>query len=105
MVGHTHVPRVYRLTVDPQTGRAYCNAHAPVQDLDIGLRDTHRLILNPGSVGQPRDKDPRAAYALLDTDQETWRFRRVRYDFEVTQSQMRQAGLPERLIARLAYGW
>jgi hypothetical protein len=41
----------------------------------------------------------------LDTEQETWRFCRVRYDFEVTQSQMRQAGLPERLIARLAYGW
>ena len=74
-------------------------------DLDIGLRGDHRLILNPGSVGQPRDKDPRAAYALLDTEHETWRFCRVRYDFEVTQSQMRQAGLPERLIARLAYGW
>jgi len=105
LVGHTHVPRVYRLVLDAGTGREHCTAHSPVLDLDIGLRGDQRLILNPGSVGQPRDKDPRAAYALLDTELETWRFRRVRYDFEVTQSQMRQAGLPERLIARLAYGW
>lgn len=105
LVGHTHVPRVFRLVVDPLNGAAQCTAHSPVLDVDIALRGEHRLILNPGSVGQPRDKDPRAAYALLDTEQETWRFCRVRYDFEVTQSQMRQAGLPERLIARLAYGW
>ena len=105
LVGHTHVPRVYQLAVDPESGRRRCTAYGPLDDLDIGLRGDHRLILNPGSVGQPRDKDHRAAYALLDTEQETWRFRRVRYDFEVTQSQMRQAGLPERLIARLAYGW
>lgn len=105
LVGHTHVPRVYRMVLDAETGHQHCTAHAPVLDLDIGLRGDQRLILNPGSVGQPRDKDPRAAYALLDTELETWRFRRVRYDFEVTQSQMRQAGLPERLIARLAYGW
>jgi predicted phosphodiesterase len=105
LVGHTHVPRVFRLVLDEATGLVQCTAHAPVFDVDIGLRGDHRLILNPGSVGQPRDKDQRAAYALLDTEQETWRFCRVRYDFEVTQSQMRQAGLPERLIARLAYGW
>ena len=78
---------------------------SPARNGTLGLRGDQRLILNPGSVGQPRDKDPRAAYALLDTELETWRFRRVRYDFEVTQSHMRQAGLPERLIVRLAYGW
>ena len=52
--------------------------------------------MNPGSVGQPRDKDPRASYALLDTVGDR-PFRRVRYDFEITQSPMRKAGLPERL--------
>jgi predicted phosphodiesterase len=105
LVGHTHVPRIYRSAPDPETGRLACTAYAPVEDQDINISDLHRLILNPGSVGQPRDKDARAAYALLDTERETMHFRRVRYDFEITQSQMRQAGLPERLIARLAYGW
>lgn len=105
LVGHTHVPRIYRSVLDPETSHATCTAYAPVEDKDIILGGDHRLILNPGSVGQPRDKDARAAYALLDTERETIRFRRVRYDFEVTQSQMRLAGLSERLIARLAYGW
>ena len=53
-------------------------------------------MLNPGSVGQPRDDDPRAAYALLDTENLTWQFGRVSYPIEETQQQMRQAGIPER---------
>lgn len=105
IVGHTHVPRIYRLAHDPDSGQAICTAHAPVYDRDIALQGDHRLIINPGSVGQPRDNDPRASYALLDTEQHLWRFRRVPYAYEVTQADMRQAGLPERLIARLAYGW
>ena len=79
--------------LDAETGREHCTAHSPVLDLDIGLRGDQRLILNPGSVGQPRDKDPArlrpAGHGVGDMA-----FRRVRYDFEVTQSQMRQAGLP-----------
>lgn len=105
LVGHTHVPRVYRLARDSVSGRQRCAAHAPLYDQDISLRGVHRLIINPGSVGQPRDSDPRAAYGLLDTEQCTWRFRRVPYAYEVTQAGMRAAGLPQRLIARLAYGW
>lgn len=104
IVGHTHVPRIYRLDADPETGRARCTAHAPVYDRDIALGN-HRLLLNPGSVGQPRDNDPRASYVLLDTEQKIWRFRRLAYAYEITQANMRAAGLPERLIARLAYGW
>ena len=105
LVGHTHVPRIYRWFVDAATGEPRCTAHAPAYDCDISLAGEHRLIINPGSVGQPRDNDSRAAYALLDTDWQLWRFRRVRYPVEVTQADMRKAGLPERLIARLAYGW
>ncbi len=78
----------------------------------IGLREAGsgepgslRVILNPGSVGQPRDNDPRAAYGLLDTATAVWNARRVSYPIEVTQAHMRQAGLPERLINRLSYGW
>ncbi|HNS02393.1 MAG TPA: metallophosphoesterase family protein [Anaerolineae bacterium] len=99
LVGHTHVPRLYRMA-----GGA-CTVHGPIYDRDISLAGPHSLIINPGSVGQPRDNDPRAAYALLDVEQALWRFRRVRYDVEITQAAMRKAGLPERLIARLAYGW
>jgi hypothetical protein len=55
-------------------------------------------------VGQPRDGDPRAAYALLDLDANTLQHRRVAYDFGITQDKMRQHGLPQRLISRLAFG-
>lgn len=105
LVGHTHVPLLFRLAFDPDTRRLACTAHRPVLDRDISLAGEHRLILNPGSVGQPRDNDARAAYALLDAEQEVIRFRRVRYDVEMTQAAMRAADLPERLIARIAYGW
>ena len=54
---------------------------------------------------QPRDSDPRAAYAILDTERSTWLPRRVPYPIEVTQAHMRAAGLPERLINRLDFGW
>ncbi len=64
-----------------------------------------RLIINPGSVGQPRDNDARAAYALLDLENRTWRAERVAYPVELTQSQMRAANLPRRLIDRLSFGW
>jgi diadenosine tetraphosphatase ApaH/serine/threonine PP2A family protein phosphatase len=61
-------------------------------------------LLNPGSVGQPRDGDPRAAYAIYDTDGEILLFHRVPYDVESTQRKIREAGLPELLALRLAVG-
>jgi predicted phosphodiesterase len=105
LVGHTHVPRIYRLVNSAGADAGACAVHGPVYDQDISLAGPHSLIINPGSVGQPRDNDPRASYALLDVEQALWRYRRVRYDVEITQAAMRKAGLPERLIARLAYGW
>jgi diadenosine tetraphosphatase ApaH/serine/threonine PP2A family protein phosphatase len=64
-----------------------------------------RCIANPGSVGQPRDLDPRAAYAIFDTERDTWNYARVSYDVEAVQGRMRAAGLPDRHVARLAGGW
>ena len=61
-----------------------------------------RWLLNPGSVGQPRDGDPRAAYLLLDLDAQRASFRRVAYDIEQTQAEIRAAGLPELLAERLS---
>ena len=64
-----------------------------------------RLIANPGSVGQPRDNDARASYAILDLEKRTWRYERVAYPIELTQAKMREAHLPRRLIDRLSFGW
>ena len=69
----------------------------------LGLGEA-RWLLNPGSVGQPRDGDPRAAYLVLDLDARTAGFRRVPYDVERTQSEIRAAELPEVLAARLEVG-
>ncbi len=63
-----------------------------------------RLIINPGGVGQPRDGDPRASYAIYDSDARSLTLRRVLYDIHATQQKMLTAGLPRRLVDRLSYG-
>jgi len=73
--------------------------------LQLTTSETQRLIVNPGSVGQPRDNDARAAYAILDLETMCWDYRRVAYPIELTQSQMRAANLPKRLSDRLSFGW
>lgn len=67
--------------------------------------ETQRLIINPGSVGQPRDNDARAAYAIFDIEKMTLQYKRIPYSIELTQGQMRDANLPRRLIDRLSFGW
>lgn len=101
LVGHTHIPMLY---VQSENGHKVQGV-SPVFGKRIALRKGLRTILNPGSVGQPRDNDARSAYAILDTDGATWEARRVAYPIEVTQAHMRAAKLPERLINRLAFGW
>jgi diadenosine tetraphosphatase ApaH/serine/threonine PP2A family protein phosphatase len=101
LVGHTHVPVFYVL----QDGESTVRVRQPVSGKVLRLPDQGRAILNPGSVGQPRDGDPRAAYAILDTVEATWLPRRVVYPIEITQAHMREARLPERLITRLSFGW
>lgn len=99
LVGHTHVPIIYAYQSPGHT-----ELFEPIYNRLLHLRKT-RYIVNPGSVGQPRDADPRAAYALLDVAKKTWVYKRVTYDVAATQARMRAAGLSERLAARLAYGW
>ena len=60
--------------------------------------------MNPGGVGQPRNGDPRASYAIYHTEENSLEFRRVSYDLVATQRKMRLAGLPEYLSERLQYG-
>lgn len=71
----------------------------------LDTSDSQRLIINPGSVGQPRDNDARAAYAIFDVEKMTLEYRRIPYPVETTQSQMQDANLPRRLIDRLSFGW
>jgi predicted phosphodiesterase len=99
LIGHTHVPVIYE-----ERGQNVIKTHNPKYDVTVQF-GRNRLLVNPGSVGQPRDSDPRAAYALLNTEEKTWQFCRVEYPIELTQERMRNHDLPERLIARLSYGW
>jgi predicted phosphodiesterase len=97
LVGHSHVALRILSSGDELDGGL-----APAgMELDLGGL---RALLNPGSVGQPRDGDPRAAYLLLDLDKQRAEFRRVDYDIARTQREMRDAGLPELLAARLELG-
>ena len=97
LVGHSHVAlEVVWIDDDLSGGLAPAGT-----EVDLG---EGRLLLNPGSVGQPRDGDPRAAFLLLDLEQHRAVFHRVEYDVERTQSEMRAVGLPEPLAARLTPG-
>jgi diadenosine tetraphosphatase ApaH/serine/threonine PP2A family protein phosphatase len=61
-------------------------------------------LLNPGSIGQPRDSDPRAGFAIADIESQTVEFWRIPYNIEAVQDRMTRAGLPEPLILRLSFG-
>jgi diadenosine tetraphosphatase ApaH/serine/threonine PP2A family protein phosphatase len=99
LVGHTHLPVLYYL---PDESRV---ARLTVPDASMQLTLAPRSIINPGSVGQPRDRDARAAYAIYEPEQNLWEYRRVVYDIHAVQARMESAGLPERHILRLAAGW
>lgn len=105
-IGHSHIPLIFaEVPVEAKDGEAknvIGTAHPDAGDtIELG---EHRLIINPGSVGQPRDGDPRAAYALYDVDNSTVEFRRVPYEIERTQKAITDAGLPIRLAMRLSSG-
>ena len=97
LVGHSHVP----LAIVSEDG-GIAGGHAP-EGTEATL-DHGRWLLNPGSVGQPRDGDPRAAWLLLDLDRGRVEFRRVLYEIAATQEEIRTEGLPASLADRLALG-
>jgi diadenosine tetraphosphatase ApaH/serine/threonine PP2A family protein phosphatase len=99
LVGHSHVPLVFALQESPDQ----CTCHEPPIDTPISL-EGNRLIVNPGSVGQPRDSDPRASYAVYDSDSNVMWLHRVPYDISATQQKMMDCGLPARLASRLTHG-
>lgn len=97
LVGHSHMPFV----CTESEGMALFGPF--MEDISVRL-DSRRLIFNPGSVGQPRDGDPRASYAMYDGDEAVITRHRVGYDIGRVQEKMRRAGLPEYLAERLSHG-
>jgi len=102
--GHTHYQGGFMLT---PTGRFQSVRFPGKSDgltLTLPLEDAARYLINPGSVGQPRDGNGRAAFAILDMDKPQVEYYRVPYDLATTQAKMKQAGLPEPLYRRLELG-
>lgn len=95
--GHTHVPIAF---VD-EDGRLEMMSPGAGSRMTLGGR---RMLLNPGSVGQPRDGIPAASWLVLDTNDDSVTWQRTAYDVAPVQVAMVDAGLPERLVARLSYG-
>ena len=97
LVGHSHVPLVFEFV----EGVAIYRGFPDDDGLQLG---NNRLIINPGGVGQPRDGDPRASYAIYDDKTSIIHHYRVEYDILATQSKMEERGLPASLIKRLSHG-
>tara|TARA_B110000483_G_C18035708_1_gene480566 strand:- start:304 stop:804 length:501 start_codon:yes stop_codon:yes gene_type:complete len=92
--GHTHVPRVFVRDSRVQ--------EVPAES--IVIEQGSKYFINTGSVGQPRDGDPRASYCIYDTARKMVISRRIDYDIETAQKKILAAGLPESLAARIAHG-
>ena len=100
MVGHSHLPISFE-----QNGseNIMLKIHKPDSLFNASLKN--KVILNPGSVGQPRDHDSRASYAIFDDTALTWALYRIEYNIADVQNRIIQAGLPSRHAMRLAFGW
>ncbi len=99
LVGHSHFQAIFQYHADTED----ITIEVPPVGKPLKLAD--RAILNPGSVGQPRDRDPRAAYAIYQPRTRTWEPRRVEYDIQSVQKRILNAGLPSRHAERLSGGW
>jgi predicted phosphodiesterase len=98
VVGHTHVPAIFTLNGDTVSAAPF------PADTSLQLEGERRYIVNVGSVGQPRDGDPRAAYAWFDDQAQVITMIRLAYPVEHTQRKMAEVGLPPMLAERLAHG-
>ncbi|MBP5299781.1 MAG: metallophosphoesterase family protein [Victivallales bacterium] len=94
-IGHTHTPLAYERSLLDTIGGSFDT---------IALNPDHKYLVNCGSVGQPRDRDPRAAYVTYDLDKAAVQLHRVQYDVETAQRKITAAGLPEYCATRLGIG-
>src|SRR5580765_364384 len=100
LFGHTHYPVTFELSADSFDSMG--SASAP--QTQVPMKPGRKYLINPGSVGQPRDGDPRAAYAIVDTSLRIVELYRTRYAIEDAQTKVVKAGLPDVLAQRLAVG-
>jgi len=98
LVGHSHVPIVFQCS---ESGKCSLSPLSDGEEVALGEA---RLFINPGGVGQPRDGDPRASYAIYDEETRKVTLHRVPYDIKATQKKMIKQGLPMPLVTRLSYG-
>jgi diadenosine tetraphosphatase ApaH/serine/threonine PP2A family protein phosphatase len=116
-VGHTHIPSAFSMVAQPAlamvdsggervegSSREVIRGHHLTPEIAISLPKGARFIVNPGAVGQPRDGNPDASYAILDTEARTIQIRRVAYDVDTTIRKIADAGLPGPLADRLRVG-
>ncbi|HEY6292422.1 MAG TPA: metallophosphoesterase family protein [Terriglobia bacterium] len=101
--GHTHLQGGFVMNGEGRLQTIHCSSEDDCLGV-LDLEEGARYLINPGSVGQPRDRDWRAAFAILDSDKRRVEFYRAQYDLATTQNKMRKAGLPEPLITRLEFG-
>ncbi len=100
LVGHTHIPCIYQMEDDaPDSTGLY------FPEAGLALKLQKKFILNPGSVGQPRDHDPQASFVIYDDLAESWVYHRVSYEVKQVQKRILAAGLPRRHAYRLEEGW
>jgi predicted phosphodiesterase len=99
LYGHTHLPVVF--SMDP---RGRVRGFSVRAEATVKLDPANRYLINPGSVGQPRDRNPQASFAIFDSSKMTVQFVRVEYDVEKTQLAILKAGLPRILADRLTHG-
>jgi len=101
LVGHTHIPCIFKMDGEtPETTHLYLIG--PDRPFQLNLKS----IVNPGSVGQPRDHNPLSSYLIYDDREDLpWTYHRVAYDVEAVQKRILMAGLPIRHAARLSEGW
>ncbi len=100
LFGHTHYPAVFELSKDELDSSGLIDLPAR----RVALVDGSKLLINPGSVGQPRDGDARAAYAIVDEAARVVELFRLAYPVEAAQAKILKAGLPDVLAQRLAVG-
>lgn len=98
-VGHAHLQGLFHM--DEEQNRVVSESPRVGEPFPM----TPRAIFNPGSVGQPRDRDARAAYAIFDPEARTWEPRRATYDIAAVQKRIRELGLPEKHAVRIGEGW
>ena len=105
--GHTHVQGGFWIDDEAESEGGLepkYSSRNGIQTFAVALKSSARYLVNPGSIGQPRDNDPRAAFLLYDTEENSITFFRVPYDIQRAQKKIMAAGLPERLALRLAEG-